>query len=279
MTSTTERDLAVAGGRVLHTYDTMVGDRVVFWHHGTPNIGPPPAPLFELSSRLGVRWISHDRPGYGGSTAVAGRDVGSVAADVVAIADALAIERCAVIGHSGGGPHALACAALADRVVAAVSISGLAPYDAAGLDWFAGTAPAGVASLRAAAAGREAKARHEASATDDDPGFTPADVAALSGDWAWLLEVVRPAIAAGPGGLIDDDLAFVAPWGFDPATISLPVLLVHGGQDAVVPSAHGDWLATRIPNAELRVDPDDGHVSVLHQAPASLEWLATRLSP
>jgi pimeloyl-ACP methyl ester carboxylesterase len=278
--TSTERDLELAGGRVLHVYDSGAGDRTVWWHHGTPNIGAPPAPLFELSARLGVRWISHDRPGYGGSTPVPDRAVGAIAGDVAAIADALGVERFAVMGHSGGGPHALACAALLDdRVAAAVSVSGLAPYSADGLDWFAGMAPAGVASLRAASAGRKAKQRHEASATDTDPGFTPADLAALSGDWAWLLDVVRPAVAAGPGGLIDDDLAYVGPWGFDPSTITPPVLLVHGGRDAVVPSAHGLWLATRIPEVELRLDPDDGHISVLRHAPAALEWLAERLSP
>jgi pimeloyl-ACP methyl ester carboxylesterase len=263
---------------VLHLYDTGSGDRVVFWHHGTPNIGAPPVPLFDLSTRLGVRWVSHDRPGYGGSTPVADRDIASEAGDVAVIADALGIERFAVMGHSGGGPHALACAALlGDRVTAAVSVSGMAPYGAQGLEWFAGMAPAGVASLRAATGGREAKERHEATATDTDPGFTAADEAALSGDWAWLLDVVRPALAAGPGGLIDDDLAYVNPWGFDPTTIAVPVLLLHGGEDAVVPCAHGEWLASHIPGAAIELDRADGHISVLRHAPSALEWLADRV--
>jgi pimeloyl-ACP methyl ester carboxylesterase len=277
--ATTERDIDL-DGRVVHVYDTGAGAHTVFWHHGTPNIGAPPAPLFELSARLGVRWISHDRPGYGGSTPVPDRDVASVAGDVAVIADALGIDRFGVMGHSGGGPHALACAALrADRVVAAVDVSGLAPFGADGLDWFAGMAPASAASLRAAAAGRVAKERHEATADDTDIGFTPADEAALAGDWAWLLDVVRPALAAGPGGSIDDDLAYVAPWGFDPATIAVPVLIVHGGQDAVVPSAHGEWLAARVPGADLMSDEADGHISVLRHAPAALEWLADRFTP
>ena len=93
----------------------------VFWHHGTPNIGAPPAPLFEASTRLGIRWVSFDRPGFGGSTPQPDRNLGSAAALVATVADHLAIDRLAVVGHSSGAPHARACAALLpDRVVAAV---------------------------------------------------------------------------------------------------------------------------------------------------------------
>ena len=112
-------------------------------------------PLFEAADRLGLRWVSCDRPGYGGSTPLPGRGIASAAAGTAALANALGIERLAVMGHSGGGPHALACGALlADRVIAVVSAAGLAPFDSEGLDWFAGIATSGVASLRATAAGR-----------------------------------------------------------------------------------------------------------------------------
>jgi pimeloyl-ACP methyl ester carboxylesterase len=272
----TELDLELGDGRTLHTYDTHPGatDRVaVCWHHGTPNIGSPPAPLFAAADRLGLRWVSYDRPGYGGSTPLPGRDIASAAADTAAVADALGIERLALMGHSGGGPHAIACGALSDRVVAVVSTAGLAPFDAEGLDWFAGMAASGVASLRAAAAGRAAKERFEASGVEYDPEFTPADLAVLEGDWSWLGDVVGPAVAAGPGGLIDDDLAYVAPWGCDPAEVAAPVLILHGGRDRIVPSAHGEWLARHCPTAELRLAPEDGHLSILTSATAALEWL------
>jgi pimeloyl-ACP methyl ester carboxylesterase len=270
-----ETDLSLADGRTLHMYDTGSGVLPVFWQHGTPNIGTPPAPLFPYSDRLGVRWVSYDRPGYGGSTPLPGRDIASAAIDVAATADALGIDRFAVLGHSGGGAHALACGALlADRVLSVVSISGLAPYGAADLDWFAGMSAAGAASLRAAVAGRTAKEQYEATSTEDDPGFTPADLAALSGGWAWFLSVVRPAIEPGPAALIDDDLALVNPWGFDPAQVTAPVLLLHGGQDRIAPVTHAEWMAARCPTAELRVKPEDGHISVLDSAPGALEWLA-----
>jgi pimeloyl-ACP methyl ester carboxylesterase len=270
-----ETDLVLADRRTLHVYDTGPGgDLAVFWHHGTPNIGTPPEPLFELSRRLGIRWVSHDRPGYGGSTPLPGRTVGSAAADDAAVADALGIERFAVFGHSGGGSHALACGALLPgRVRAVVSVAGIAPFDAGGLDWFAGMSDASTGSLRAAAAGRAAKEAYQARDDNPEMEFADADLAAFDGPWGWFGSVVRPAIAAGPGPLIDDDLAYVTPWGADPVTITAPVLLLHGGLDRTIPAAHGEWLAAHCPAAGLRLAPDEGHISVLNGAPEALEWL------
>jgi pimeloyl-ACP methyl ester carboxylesterase len=274
-----ETDIDLPDGRRLHVYDTGGDDRVaVFWHHGTPNIGAPPVPLFATADELGIRWVSYDRPGYGSSTPRPGRDIASAAGDVARLADSLGVDSFATMGHSGGGPHALACAALLpDRVVAAVGASGPAPYGSEGVDWFAGMAPSGQASLRAALQGRGAYERHLATSTDDDPGFIPADEEALAGDWSWFLDVVRPAIAQGPGGLIDDDLANAAPWGFDPREITTPVLILHGGRDRVVPSSHGEWLARHCPSAELWLRPDDGHISVLDAGPDALRWLRQQM--
>ena len=133
------------------------GRLAVFCHYGTPNIGAPPEPLFAAAEELGIRWVSYDRPGYGGSTPYPGRDVASAAAYASTIADALGIDRFAVMGHSGGGSHALACGALLpERVLGVVSVAGLAPFGAEGLDWFAGMATSGAAELRAATEGRAA---------------------------------------------------------------------------------------------------------------------------
>lgn len=276
----TETDLTLGDGRTLHAYDTggAHDERLaVLWHHGTPNLGTPPAPLFAASERLGIRWVSWDRPGYGGSDPLPGRDLGSSAADAAGVADALGIDRFAVMGHSGGGSHALACASLLPgRALAVVSVSGLAPFDAEGLDWFDGMGPGGVASLRAARAGRAAKERYEATAGYDPEMFTPADHDALAGPWSWFNSVVGPALAGGSGGLIDDDMAYVAPWGADPAAIVAPTLLLHGGKDRIVPRAHAEWLSRRIPSSELWRRPDDGHISVLTSATAALAWLRER---
>ena len=251
------------------------GGLTVFWHHGTPNTGEPPAPLFPAAAGRGIRWVSYDRPGCGGSSPNPGRDVASAATDTAAVADALGIGRFAVMGHSGGGPHALACAALLPgRVLGAVSLAGLAPFRAEGLDWFAGMSPSGVSLLSAAAAGPAALHDYLASSDFDPEQLTPADQAALAGDWAWLGEVAGKAVAAGPGGMPDDELAYVAPWGFDPAQIRPPVLLAHGAQDRIAPSPHSEWLARHCRRAQLWLRPDDGHISVLDCAVAALDWLA-----
>jgi pimeloyl-ACP methyl ester carboxylesterase len=279
-----ERDLLLPDSRRLRYYDTgptNAPDLIpVVWNHGTPNIGVPPEPLFPAAERLRIRWIGYDRPGYGGSTRRPDRDVASAAGDVSAIADALGIECFAVMGHSGGGPHALACAALLPgRVTAAVLGSSLAPFDAEGLDYFDGMIASGIAALSTAAEGREAKIRFETSGADYDPEFTPADRAALEGPWRWFGSVVGPAVAAGPDAAIDDDLAYVAPWGFDPSATRLPVLLIHGGRDGIAPPAHGRWLADHIPDATFRLYPQDGHVSVMTHAEDALAWLAAVIRP
>jgi pimeloyl-ACP methyl ester carboxylesterase len=197
-----EADLGLGGGRTLHLYDTGEEDGVrltVVWHHGTPNIGAPPAPLFPRSARLGIRWVSYDRPGYGGSTSDPGRDVASAATYVARVADALGLERFAVMGHSGGGPHALACGALlAERVAGVVSLAGLAPFGAEGLDWVAGMAESGVATLRAATeAGKLASDTAKSSAMttirSSPRRIVPRSRVPGPGSWRSSVQLLRPA--------------------------------------------------------------------------------------
>jgi pimeloyl-ACP methyl ester carboxylesterase len=285
----TEADVRLADGRVLHAYDAC-GEAItspgasdspvaVFWLHGSPNIGSPPEPLFAAAEANGLRWVSYDRPGYGGSSSHDGRTVASAAADVAAIADALGIGRFAVLGHSGGGPHALACAGLLpERVIAAVSVSASAPFDADGLDWFAGCSPGIAAENRAATGGRAALEAHwtSAAAEEMDVFFTEADLAALGGGWSWLAGVAGQAMEQGNQGYLEDTLASVRPWGFRPDAISIPVLIVHGTDDKMVPFAHGEWLSAHCPAAELLTVSGAGHVTVLDSAPEALSWLAAR---
>ena len=160
-----------------------------------------------------------------------------------------------------------------DRVTAVVAAAGLAPYDVDGLDWFAGMGPTGSAKLRSAVAGRAAR---EAFEDEDHEGvdFTPADEEALDGEWCWFLDVVHPAVAQGPAALIDDDLAFVAPWGFEPSAVRAPVLFLHGAEDRVVPAGRRRWLAGQLPNAELWVLAGESHaVSVLRAGEDALAWV------
>ena len=274
-----ETDLTLADGRALHCYDSgEAGGLTVFWHHGSPNTGMPPEPLFPAAAERGhpldlLRPARvHELDGR------PDRDKASAAADTAAVADALGVGEFAVLGHSGGGPYALACGALLPgRVLAVAEGSGLAPFGADGLDWFAGMTATGAAEIRAAAEGREALERYLASHEFDMEQFTPADQAALLGDWAWMARIAGLAIEGGPGGYIDDELSDVRPWGFEPGQVTVPVLVFHGERDRMVPSAHGAWLAARCPDAELWLRPDDGHVSVLGSCGvAALDWLVAR---
>ena len=277
--STATRTIRAGDGRTVRIHDA--GTRgtelplVVFWHHGTPGIGQPPQPLLALADALHLRLIGHDRPGYGGSDRLPGRPIAHAAADIADIADALGILRYAVLGYSGGGPHALACAAADPRVVATATFASLAPRDAVGLDWYDGMIASGRHALTSAEQGEPE--RRAAEADGYDPEFTARDLEALDGEWEWL---GRIAAGFGPDdldGAIDDDLAYVRPWGVDLDAIESPVLVTHGDADGIVPVAHGRWLADAL-GAELRVRPGDGHVAVLGGAADALRWIAARAS-
>jgi pimeloyl-ACP methyl ester carboxylesterase len=216
--------------------------------------------------------------------------VADVAGDVVAVLDRLGHDRFVTLGWSGGGPHALACAALLPgRCAAAATLAGVAPYDAGGLDWLAGMGPENVTEFTAAAAGPavlDAFLDQEAAGLAEVTGaevaaalgglVPPVDVAALTGEFAEsVAEGFRAALSSGTSGWRDDDLAFVRPWGFDVSAIGVPVSVWQGGQDRMVPPSHGAWLAANVPGARARLDPDAGHVSMLQAAGAILDDLVT----
>ena len=271
-----QRDVRLDDGRTVRAYDAGAGAGAddaftIVWHHGSPQTGALLDPVRAAAAARGIRLLSYARPGYGGSTERPGRDVASAATDVAAIADAFGAGRFAVMGASGGGPHALACAALlGDRVTGAVAVAGLAPYTE-DFEWFAGMRDPG--GLRAARDGRAARARFAETEEFDPESFTAADWAALSGTWTSLGSDAMAAGEAGPGGLIDDDVAFAAPWGFDVAQAAAPVLLVQGGEDRVVPPAHAEWVARQVRRPEVWLRPRDGHVSALDAVPVAMDWL------
>ncbi|HZZ48492.1 MAG TPA: alpha/beta hydrolase [Pseudonocardia sp.] len=272
-----EFDVTLPDGRTVHGYDSGSDDArcAVVWHHGTPQAGPPPSP-----SPPGIRWISYDRPGYGTSTRQPDRSVADAAGDVAAIADACGIDRFAVMGASGGGPHVLACAALLpSRILGAVTLAGLAPFDADGLEFCAGMTSTGETEFRTAAQGHDALTAllEEGFAFGPDM-FTPADMDTINGVYGpWLGGSIEAGNESGVVGFVDDDLAFVRPWGFDPADITAPQLVVHGTDDRIVPRAHGDWLARRCPAATHWSREGDGHVSIFEQLGPAVEWLSTRI--
>jgi pimeloyl-ACP methyl ester carboxylesterase len=269
------QDVRLSDGRIARVHDTGPRDEpdalALLWNHGTPQTGALLEPLVSASEARGIRLLSYGRPSYGGSSPHPGRNVASAAADVAQILDALGIARIAVMGASGGGTHALACAALlTDRVTAVVSLASLAPFSES-FDWYAGMFSD--AALRAAAEGRDARERYAATEVFDENIFIPADWTALEGVWAPLGTDSVQAGADGPDGAIDDDVAYVMPWGFDLAEIEVPALIVHGGLDRVVPPSHGDWLMRHCETSEFWFRPRDGHISVLGAIPVAMDWL------
>jgi pimeloyl-ACP methyl ester carboxylesterase len=265
------RDVPLADGRTLRTHDTSAGDTTIVWHHGTPQTGAPYEPLLGLARERGIRLVSYARPGYGGSTPQPGRTIGAAGPDMAQVADALGIDRFAVMGSSSGGSHALACAALLpDRVTGVACFAAIAPFTG-GDDWFAGMADDG--ALRAALAGREARARHGEENEFDPATFTAADFAALSGTWEQMGVDAGRAARASPDGQIDDDVALVTPWGVDLAAVRAPVLLLQGGEDRIAPRSHAEQLHRGIARSQLRLRPDDGHISVLDACPEAMDRL------
>lgn len=225
----------------------------------------------------GLRVVSVARPGYAGSTRLPGRTVADVVPDVLAAVDALGADRFAVMGQSGGGPHALACGALAGgRCVAVAVLSGVGPWAADGLDFLAGMGEGNEIEFAAALAGegplRElltpwrddmVSAGPEGTYAAMESVLSPPDRRVFTGDLARRAHASTAlALCEGVDGWLDDDLAFVAPWGFSLADVTGPVFLWQGGQDLMVPPAHGHWLAAALPSCRARFLPDDGHLTL-----------------
>jgi pimeloyl-ACP methyl ester carboxylesterase len=237
----------------------------------------------------GIRLISFDRPGYGGSTPRPGRTVADIAQDTEAVADAVGAKRFATWGISGGGPHALACAALLPtRVTAAASLAAVAPWSVEGLDWYGGMGEDNIEEFGRALDGRDslqpyidenARAMLAAPVGSSfdalESLISGPDKEALATDVGRFLDTnTRAAVEDSSEGWIEDDLAFVEPWGFELESIHVPVLLWQGVHDLMVPPDHGRWLAERIPGVDARISEDDGHLTLITtRVPETHAWL------
>jgi pimeloyl-ACP methyl ester carboxylesterase len=255
----------------------------VIFQHGTPSSAALHPWWVEDAKQRGIDLVGYERPGYGETPRAEGRDVAWVAADVARFADERGIGEFATWGISGGAPQALACAALLpDRVTAAAAIAGLTPYGVEGLDWLDGMGEGNIVEFGAAFEGedvlrpfleQEAAAMLGGAASALDSLLSPPDQAILPQLQEFLGQSFTEALANGVDGWLDDDLAFVRPWGFDLAEIRVPVLLVHGVEDVFVPVEHGRWLAQHIPGVEARILDDEAHLSLYARIPEVHEWL------
>lgn len=276
--------IPLPGGRTLDVLVSGPSDGLALvFHSGTPGGLADPCPMTGAASARGLRTVRYARPGYSRSAPQPGRRVADAAADVAAILDWLGIGKFVTAGWSGGGPHALACAALLPgRCLAAASIAGIAPCDSPGLDWLAGMANENVEEFGAAAAGEQELSQFLGAAAARLRDITGAalaaglgglvsavDAAVASGDFAdYLAASFREALRDGIAGWRDDDLAFVADWGFPagPRDLQVPVSIWQGDQDLMVPRAHGEWLAAHLAGARRRILPGQGHLTLVTTA-------------
>ena len=287
------RTVTTADGRSLAVREGGIpGGVPVIAHHGTPGAGLLYAPHVLDAEAKGIHLLSYDRPGYGDSTRHEGRAVADCAADVAAIADAYGYERFCTWGISGGGPHALAVAALLpDRCAAAAALAPVAPWNAEGLDYFEGMGEDNVHEFDLALNDPDGHRRalddsrvllseggSDAFAEAFASLLPPVDAAALRGPLgAYIGESFSVGVGAGVDGWFDDDAAFVAPWGFDLGAIEVPVLHWQGRHDRMVPWGHGVWLAEHIAGVESRLDEDEGHLTLLaRRVPDAHDWLVER---
>ena len=266
------------------TLDVLVGgdstsDIALVCHHGTPSDSTLWVDWHQDALVRKLRLVSVTRPGYAASDRKPGRSVSCVAKDVSDVLDALGIDTFLTIGWSGGGPHALACAALLpERCIAVSVLAGVGPHGEPDLDSLSDMGPENIEHKKIAIQGegplREwAKVNAAAWFTiaDEDlaaalGGLVPEiDVYALNeqGQAKIWASSIRRCLQNGIDGYIDDSLVFCKYWGFKPADIRSPVTIWQGDLDLMVPFTHGQWLIKHIPNAKGMLEIGHGHISLI----------------
>lgn len=287
----TQSIFVLSDGRALEILDNQVASpNAVIFHHGTPASCTTWQEWIDLLAEFNIRAISYCRAGYGRSARNPGRTVFDNNKDIAELLQANNIQKFVAIGWSGGGPHCLANTC-DPRNVGAISLAGVAAYGVDDLDFLAGMGPENEDEFGAALKGEEAlrawmlqngAAFQHVTGPQVREAFGgligAADKAVLEGDFAELSAVVaRHALLNGFDGWIDDDIAFIKPWGFDLAAIAKPVFLWQGDQDFMVPHAHGHWLKSKIAGATLVFVPGHGHLSLFKECRDNILLQARKL--
>lgn len=270
-----------------------VGNRNVAWgeygdpsgvpclfFHGTPGSRTQVRPLHDKAVEHGVRLVAIERPGYGFSTPQRGRTVLDWTADVAAVTDHLSLDRFAVAGISGGGPHALACGyAFGTRVTVTLALSPGGPADlapATRADVVRNRLAPVLDTVAAVALWRHRRGDFEAWFTKAFEGFAKklpeADRALLRQPHVFpaLIDDAFENTRHATRGESDDMIALQTPWGFRPEDVPGHVELWHGGLDTQVPFEVGKTLAARLPDCTPHFHPDGGHYVTLGHTDAIL---------
>ena len=277
MTNSSFDHLLLPDGRRLDIRVSGHADGVpLVFHHGTPGSAVPFRAMERAAHERDLRFVTTSRPGYGGSDRQPGRNVADVVADTAGVLASIGAERCLVAGWSGGGPHALACAARLGAAAAVLVIAGVAPYNLDDLDWTAGMGEANLVEFGAAIEGEDAlrpllgelrghlqDATVEVIISSLQTLLPDVDRAALTDEFGQdMVANFHEALRTGVDGWLDDDLAFTRPWGFDLKEISAPTAIWQGSADLMVPFAHGQWFAAHLPGATVHLEKGEGHLSV-----------------
>lgn len=271
-----EHLLRLPDGRQLAWTESGAPDgAAVLLLHGSPGCRLGRQTELERLVAEGIRQITYDRPGYGLSDPQPGRSVADAVADVRALLDAAGVERTGVIGGSGGGPHALALATLLpERCTLVQCVVGVAPFALLGADFFTGMDPANQRRFSMAAGEREVvlqafteEVMRLAAQRTEDPASIMGDMDLPEADREILRQtaeqtavVLAESFRQGVAGFADDFAALARGWGFDPREATAPVVITYGEHDVNVPAGHGRWLAANVPNVEVRVSTDAGHL-------------------
>jgi pimeloyl-ACP methyl ester carboxylesterase len=289
-----ERDVQV-GGATLRVREAGAADgEPVIHFHGTPGSRLEMAWADEVVRAAGVRMIAFDRPGYGAS-ARAPFSLGSVARMALQVAGQMGLERFRTTGWSGGGPFALATAAMApERVQAVGVIAGAGPFQ---------LVPGALGELSDGdkAAERLLPGNPEGAAAGFADGFDLTDALAspealyqafepLLCEWdrtQWndpghpqaMLADMREALKSGPWGGAWDNVAWIGAWDVDPTTVRCPVLLWYGSEDRMAPPEHARWLDENLPDARLVMWEGEGHLLAFTHLAEMLRELLTCRAP
>jgi pimeloyl-ACP methyl ester carboxylesterase len=272
--------LSLSDDRDLDLITAGEGPRAVVLQHGTPADASIWREWIDPVVERGYRFVAVSRPGYATSARHHGRSVADAAADIGEVLDHLGISEFVTAGWSGGGPHALATAALLPGARAVASLAGVGPYGAPDLDFLAGMGPENEEEFGAVIEGEVALAAWMNTNTPPFKTVTAAEVAdafgglvpqidkdCLNNGFAETMAASdRRALAHGWTGWADDDFAFAKPWGFELETLAakgIPVTIWQGDLDLMVPEAHGEWLHQHIAGSTIRRVPGHGHISLV----------------